>query len=299
MRDGRPVCLEWNRPFGCTSSLHDSHHLCTGCATELRTALSAITPYHPDAWETHLQAAGLTDKYHQSPYHFASVSTSISHASHIPKLPPTRTLLSNLQQNSTPSSTTRSRKAATSCLCTSWQSYHKSKKTFGPAIHVKRSNISQGKDRNDLPVTTFRIPVTKAAPAGEDIYWAAQDKADPKAALENHFLVNDPPLELHLFSWKSKNGLIPLTRFEFLKKLNAAAYSLGVESIKGHSIRIGSTLEYLLRNVPFDVVKSIGRWSSEAFRLYLREHALIMAPYLQNTPILEPFIRRIMPPLRA
>ncbi|KDQ55580.1 hypothetical protein JAAARDRAFT_85090, partial [Jaapia argillacea MUCL 33604] len=79
-------------------------------------------------------------------------------------------------------------------------------------------------------------------------------------------------------------GLRPLTRTEFLKWLSSAATALGVESLKGHGIRIGATLEYLLRGVPFDVVKSIGRWSSDAFTLYLRQHAVIMALYMQGTP---------------
>ncbi|KAG2066444.1 hypothetical protein BDR04DRAFT_1030084, partial [Suillus decipiens] len=67
--------------------------------------------------------------------------------------------------------------------------------------------------------------------------------------------------------------------------------------LKGHSIRIGGTLEYLLRGIPFDV-KSMGRWSSEAFTLYLPNHAIIMTPYLQDTPIIEPFTRYTMPQLR-
>lgn len=81
-------------------------------------------------------------------------------------------------------------------------------------------------------------------------------------------------------------------------RLTTAALSAGIDSIKGHGIRIGSTLEYLLRGVPFDVVKSMGRWSSEAFVLYLRKHAIILAPYMQGHPILEPFTRYTMPPVR-
>ncbi|KAF8810004.1 hypothetical protein BYT27DRAFT_7056367, partial [Phlegmacium glaucopus] len=93
-------------------------------------------------------------------------------------------------------------------------------------------------------------------------------------------------------------GIRPLTRGEFLKRINAVAHQLGIESLKGHGIRIGATLEYLLRGVPFDVVKSIGRWSSEAFLIYLRQHAVIIAPYIQGAPVLEAFTRYTMPPPR-
>jgi hypothetical protein len=46
----------------------------------------------------------------------------------------------------------------------------------------------------------------------------------------------------------------------------------------------------------FDSVKTMGRWSSNAFILYLRQHAVVLAPYLQDTPILEPFMRYAIPP---
>jgi hypothetical protein len=57
-------------------------------------------------------------------------------------------------------------------------------------------------------------------------------------------------------------------------------------------------LEYLLRGVPFDVVKAMGRWSSEAFTIYLWDHATILAPYIQASPVLEPFTRYTIPPIR-
>ncbi|KAF8799554.1 hypothetical protein BYT27DRAFT_7316968 [Phlegmacium glaucopus] len=90
-------------------------------------------------------------------------------------------------------------------------------------------------------------------------------------------------------------GLRPLTCGEFLKQINAVAAELGIESLKGHGIQIGVTLEYLSRGIPFDVVKSIGRCSSEAFLLYLHQHAVIIAPYMQGTPVMEAFTRYTMP----
>jgi hypothetical protein len=48
----------------------------------------------------------------------------------------------------------------------------------------------------------------------------------------------------------------------------------------GHSIRISTTLEYLLQGVPFEAMKGIGRWSSDSFSRYLHKHAQILAPYV-------------------
>lgn len=172
-------------------------------------------------------------------------------------------------------------------------------KAFIPSQHVKPSDVHRDQDRHGLPVTVFKLPHTKSSIGGEDVFWAVQQGAsDPQAALANHFTINSPPQDQPLFSWRHSSGLRPLTRNVFLKRINEAAADLGIESLKGHGIRIGATLEYLLRGVPFDVVKSIGRWSSEAFLLYLRQHAVIIAPYIQGTPIMDAFTRYTMPPPR-
>jgi hypothetical protein len=169
-------------------------------------------------------------------------------------------------------------------------------KAFNPTLHVKRSDILFRQDRHGLKVTVFHLPRTKSSIDGEDVYWSSQvGIIDPEAALANHFTVNNPPHDGPLFSWRHPQGLRPLTRSEFLKRINLAAHELGIDSLKGHGIRIGATLEYLLRGVPFDVVKSIGRWSSDAFLLYLRQHAVIIAPYIQGTPFMEAFTRYTMP----
>lgn len=69
--------------------------------------------------------------------------------------------------------------------------------------------------------------------------------------------------------------------------------------LKGQSLRIGGTLFYLLKGVQFDVVKVIGRWAGEAFTLYLRDHALILAPFLQaDQQLFNNFMRVAMPPVR-
>jgi hypothetical protein len=171
-----------------------------------------------------------------------------------------------------------------------------------PTKFISRNCISNAVDHNDLPVTKFHILATKMSPTnGEDAYWAAQEGlSDPKTVLENHLRVNPAGAKDHLFAWKHPKGLRPLSRSEFLKKLTAVASAARLPDLKGHSLRIGGTLEYLLRGVPFDVVKSMGRWSGDAFTLYLREHAVVIAPYIQASPVLEPFTRRTIqvPPVR-
>ncbi|KAF8835958.1 hypothetical protein BDN67DRAFT_992263 [Paxillus ammoniavirescens] len=174
-------------------------------------------------------------------------------------------------------------------------------KDFSSTKYITRSDMSRVVGTSGVAVTRFHIPSTKASPRnGEDTQWAAQsDTTDPEAALSNHFLINPAPDNVHLFAWKRpKTGLRPLTKREFTNQLSDIAKKHGLPNLKGHSIRIGGTLLYLKRGVPFNVVKSMGRWKGDSFTLYLRQHAMILAPYLQDSPILEPFTRYTIPPVR-
>jgi hypothetical protein len=172
-------------------------------------------------------------------------------------------------------------------------------KAFDAGRHPKRADLSIRSDRNGIRMHVLRLPVTKTTRQGEDIYWSAQPGAsDPEAAMTCHLRLNNPSAGQHVFTWKHPKGPRPLTRTAFLSRLKELVSVQSSQAVHGHSIRIGGTLELLLRGVPFDVVKTIGRWSSEAFVTYLRQHAVVMAPYMQGSPILEPFLRYAMPPPR-
>lgn len=173
--------------------------------------------------------------------------------------------------------------------------------SFDPLLHVKPADISKKSDREGNIVTSAHLPVTKSAREGEDVAWGPQQQhdVDPDTLLAVHMRVNRPNPIGPLFAWRHpRSGPRALTKSEFMKTLNTAAESLGLEPLQGHGLRIGATLEYLLRGLSFETVKAIGRWSSDAFIIYLRQHAVILAPYLQGTPIFAEFNRFIMPPPR-
>ena len=133
----------------------------------------------------------------------------------------------------------------------------------------------------------------------EDVYWASQEgDTDPTKALVQHLRINQPSDASHLFSYKVANTRHTLTKSKFLERVGEAARAAGLEPLQGHGIRIRSTLEYLLRGVPFDVMKAKGRWAGDSFQLYLRKHAVVIAPYIQAAPIHEGFVRYTMPPVR-
>lgn len=171
---------------------------------------------------------------------------------------------------------------------------------FNAATHVTPSNMRRDRDGNGLESMVFALPRTKTSPNGEEVSWSKQDGVtDPQAALEAHMAVNNPPPLGPIFAYKDKRKMKALTKSKFIEVIHAAARSVGLEPLQGHGIRIGSTLEYLLRGVPFEVMKVKGRWASDAFQTYLRKHAQILAPYMQaRSHQHQEFVRVVMPRVR-
>ncbi|KIJ42866.1 hypothetical protein M422DRAFT_170578 [Sphaerobolus stellatus SS14] len=166
-----------------------------------------------------------------------------------------------------------------------------------PARFISRGGLSQRRDRNNLPVLVFSLPSIKTSPSGEDVYCSHQHgPSGPYVALVAHFRLNNPPLHTPLFAWHHPHGLRPLMHSAFTKCVDTALTVAGLPKMQYHGLQISSIPEYLLRGLPLDVVKTMGRWSSNSFSIYLRRHAVVLAPYIQAAPVLELFTRVTMPP---
>ena len=131
---------------------------------------------------------------------------------------------------------------------------------FDPARHITPVNLRIETNQNGMEVTILHIPHTKAAPLeGKDVYWSWKPgPTDPYEALENHRHINNPGDNDHLFAYLHKGRLCPLTKHAFIKRIADATHTAGLEPLQGHGIRIGATLFYLLRGVPFEAVKVMG-----------------------------------------
>ena len=175
---------------------------------------------------------------------------------------------------------------------------------FNPEQHVKRSDLKLNVvDRHGNRVSTFFIPWTKASKSqGEELNWAAQPQTgvDPERAMQEHLRINQFDDRSHLFQYRHQHTSRPMSKSVFLSRIRKALKDAGRKPITGHSLRVGGTLEYLLRGVDFSVVRVKGRWASEkAFTGYLRKHGQILAPYMQENPQLQSrFIHLAMPPVR-
>ncbi|KIJ23636.1 hypothetical protein M422DRAFT_275739 [Sphaerobolus stellatus SS14] len=144
-----------------------------------------------------------------------------------------------------------------------------------PARFISRGGLSQRWDCNNLPMVVFSL----------------------RGGLP-HFCLNNPPLHAPLFAWRHPHGLHPLTYSAFIKRIDSALTAAGLPKMQYHGLWIGSIFEYLLCRLPLDVVKTMGCWSSNSFSIYLRRHAVVLAPYIQAAPVLEPFTQVAMPPPR-
>ncbi|KAG2062340.1 hypothetical protein BDR06DRAFT_1027868 [Suillus hirtellus] len=183
--------------------------------------------------------------------------------------------------------------AVYACLTTSFYTIARIREFTVPSLlnfnlqhYIRVCNWHFDVDRHGFRVTIFHLPRMKTSLLGEDVYWATQSgQSNPEAALLNHLSVNKLASTTALFSWCHCTGMHPLTRNEFIKCLQSSSDHLGLGSLKAHGLRIGGTLEYLLQGVPFENVKTMGRWSSDTLVLFL-----------QDKPVLEPFMCYALPP---
>ncbi|KIK74130.1 hypothetical protein PAXRUDRAFT_176582 [Paxillus rubicundulus Ve08.2h10] len=165
---------------------------------------------------------------------------------------------------------------------------------------VTCANVSHLQDTNGIHIIKFQLPSTKCTPEGEDTHCPPLNcLSDPLRTLNNHLALNPTPPNAHLFTWKHpESRLRVLSRTEVTKHITNIASTHNMPNLKGHSLHIRGTLHYLLRGTPFDIVKLMGRWAGNSFTLYLRQHTVILTPYLTDRPdILDRVTRYTMPPV--
>jgi hypothetical protein len=108
--------------------------------------------------------------------------------------------------------------------------------------------------------------------------------SDPISAMANHLSVNDGPADLPLFAYRVGETWRTLTKKKLLDRCNAVWAAKGETYVfPGHSFRIGGTTELLLRGIPPDIVKSLGRWESDAFLAYWRSLDSLACIHLEDS----------------
>ena len=81
-----------------------------------------------------------------------------------------------------------------------------------------------------------------------------------------------------LCQFQSSDGdKMTLDKLEFIRMCRAVWEPAGIKDVSGHSFRIGGTDSLLKAGVSTDIVKSMGRWKSDAFLVYWRDYEAIFA----------------------
>jgi hypothetical protein len=172
------------------------------------------------------------------------------------------------------------------------------KTVFDAQRYISGTGWSDESDEAGRRIWKFELPFTKVLDMGETVSWmTTNDMSDPLAAFQHHIALNQPNADHFLFSYRDHLGnLTPMSQKRFTSCLDDYCKKMGEKALNGHGLRIGHTLELLLRGVPFEVVKTKGRWSSDSFQVYLQKHELILAPYIQAVPELKCEVARVSMP---
>jgi hypothetical protein len=119
---------------------------------------------------------------------------------------------------------------------------------------------------------TLALPQTKTNRSGEKIVLVPRsDSLDPISRVRAHLSTSELPRNLPLLAYSTPSGPRMLTKAAFLARCNQIWAASGYPRTTGHSFRIGGTTELLTSGVPPDVVKTMGRWSSDSFLRYWRD----------------------------
>jgi hypothetical protein len=111
---------------------------------------------------------------------------------------------------------------------------------------------------------------------------------DPVDAMNYYLSLRDAYFPDCKFLWLTAAGNPPTRRW-FMKKFHLyfdARYG-------GHSLRAGGATLLAKKGVSFDLIQAIGRWSSDAFRIYVRQHPIIIHSSITSN------IRRDAPPAQT
>jgi hypothetical protein len=145
----------------------------------------------------------------------------------------------------------------------------KSKKAVDWRKVIKRSSLhfSPG-------YAGYRLPYHKTDPfySGTDILFSPQDIADPVILLQDFVQARDKLHGARRALFLREDGSHP-TRAWFDSKL----FSFVDRSFGGHSARAGGATYYAALGLSESVIMALGRWSSEAWKIYIRDNPCIRA----------------------
>ena len=106
---------------------------------------------------------------------------------------------------------------------------------------------------------------------------------DPYQSFLSYLTSRDSKFPIHPELWLTARGSVP-TRHWFLSRLR----KLFPNNIAGQSLRSGGATSLAEAGADLDTIQAAGRWSSEAFRIYIRKNPVVIHAILLGRPAHQP-----------
>ena len=106
---------------------------------------------------------------------------------------------------------------------------------------------------------------------------------DPYNPFLTYLGLRDNQFPLNPELWLTSNGRVP-TRYWFMSRLRA----FFPKEIAGHSLRSGGATSLAEAGADLATIQAVGRWSSEAFRVYIRKNPVLIHAVLFGRPAHQP-----------
>lgn len=123
-------------------------------------------------------------------------------------------------------------------------------------------------------VACYNLPYHKGDPAFKGtpvaVVGRKNDDTCPIKTLIEYTLIRDKKFPINPFWLLREDGRQP-SRTWFMNRLK----NVFGNTRSGHSLRAGGATAYAQNGMDMDTIQSIGRWSSKAFRTYIRTHPLL------------------------
>jgi hypothetical protein len=141
---------------------------------------------------------------------------------------------------------------------------------------TKRSTVIITSDQYE-----FQLPAHKADPffEGNRIIVKKQQYCDldPLAIFQTYINSRDSLFPLSSPLWVTSKGEVP-TRYFFMSRMQR----LFNNDVGGHSIRAGGATSLAENGVPPSLIQLLGRWSSDAFLVYIRKNPVLIQSLLYS-----------------
>ncbi|KAJ5267283.1 hypothetical protein N7478_010091 [Penicillium angulare] len=142
------------------------------------------------------------------------------------------------------------------------------------ATKLTRSDIRFSSSLDHAQLTLKRTKTDRHHEGVQIILAKTGDRACPVDALQKLLILDPRGPDAPLFSFHRR----PSSRNNFLSTLSTKLKALGIqaEGYSGHSFRKGAAQHAHDSGIPDDQIQVLGRWTSEAFRVYFTTNASVL-----------------------